>query len=54
MQIHPFPGTLLAVARGALVAAGAVGAALAFIPSDYSVCAAVGASFLLALVTADA
>lgn len=51
MQIHPFPG-ILAVARGALVAAGAVGAAFAFLPADYTVCAAVAASFLLALVTA--
>lgn len=49
--IHPFPG-LLAVARGALVAVGAVGAAFAFLPSDYTVCAAVALAFVGALVTA--
>ena len=47
--IHPFPG-LLAVARGVLVAAGAVGAALAFLPSDYTVCAATAVAFVGALV----
>lgn len=49
--IHPFPGAV-AVIRGALVAAGAVGAAFAFIPSDYSVCAAVALAFVGVLLTA--
>lgn len=50
--IHPFPSTLLAVVRGVLVAAGAVGAAFAFLPGDYTVCAATAAAFVGALVTA--
>jgi hypothetical protein len=49
--IHPFPG-ILAVARGALVATGATLSVFAFIPSDYSVCAAVALTFVAALATA--
>ena len=51
--IHPFPG-IASFLRGVLVAAGAVGAVLAFLPSDYTVCAAVALTFVGALVTADA
>lgn len=47
--IHPFPG---AVIRGALVAAGATLSAFAFLPSDYTVCAAVALAFIAALATA--
>ena len=50
--IHPFPGSLLAAARGALVAAGATLTAFAFLPSDYTVCAAVALAFVGVLVTA--
>lgn len=50
MQIHPFPGTLLAVARGALVAAGATLSAFAFLPGDYVAPAAVALAFVGALV----
>jgi hypothetical protein len=50
--IHPFPGSLLAVARGALVATGATLTAFAFLPSDYTVCAAVALAFLTVLFTA--
>ena len=50
--IHPFPGTLLAVARGALVATAATLSAFAFLPSDYTVCAAVALAFVGVLATA--
>ena len=49
--IHPFPG-ILAVARGALVATGAVLTAFAFLPGDYTVCAAVALAFVGVLLTA--
>lgn len=49
--IHPLPG-ILAVARGALVAVGSVGAALALVPGDYTVCAAVVLAFVGVFVTA--
>lgn len=50
--IHPFPGA--SFLRGVAVAVGAVGAAFALLPADYTVCAAVALAFVVALVTADA
>lgn len=50
--IHPFPGTLLAVVRGALVAAGATLTAFAFLPGDYLIPAAVALAFVGVLATA--
>ena len=49
--IHPFPG-IASFLRGVLVAAGAVGAVLAFLPSDYVAPAAVALAFVVALCTA--
>lgn len=49
--IHPFPG-IASFLRGVLVAAGATLSAFAFLPSDYTVCAAVALAFVGSLATA--